>query len=343
MDFDFGYSFGLPSVLSPFARLIPTFDGTPYGTIDTAITFTGDFDIEVIAATTVAANSNISALFGRSGSTTDYAQLQNTAGKLTFVTDDGTVDILKTDHLDGKLHTYNFKRVGNTISIDFDGAEVATNTLASASTVTIGLIAALFTTIISQQFNGQILSAKFTDAGTIVDDFVFDSGSTADQPSRGGGNNVSLTNFATTDWNRYTSQRNISHDAGTIAEAWVGDNLVVNGGFNADTDWVKGAGWSIGSGVATHATPNANKSIKQTINLLSGVSLLGFDIPRFVSGSLVPYLGGTFDSGATAIGIYNRVIAHGVTPSTIELFSSAGSDFDGDLDNVSVRKLLEVA
>ena len=46
-------------------RLIPTFAGSQYGTIDTPITFTGDFEVEIEMASTYNSAAN-SALFGDS-------------------------------------------------------------------------------------------------------------------------------------------------------------------------------------------------------------------------------------------------------------------------------------
>lgn len=38
----------------------------------------------------------------------------------------------------------------------------------------------------------------------------------------------------------------------------VGADIITNGGFDADTDWNKGTGWTIGSGVAHHAAGSAS-------------------------------------------------------------------------------------
>jgi len=48
----------------------------------------------------------------------------------------------------------------------------------------------------------------------------------------------------------------------------VGSELVVNGGFDSDTVWSKGAGWAIAAGVATATA--SNTQLSQSIGLVSG-------------------------------------------------------------------------
>lgn len=113
----------------------------------------------------------------------------------------------------------------------------------------------------------------------------------------------------------------------------LGSDLITNGGFAADTDWTKGAGWTITAGVASHAssspsnltqtiaTLNTWYQIVWTLTFTSGAGFLGWhgasNVFRTTSGTFV-------DSGravATALGV--RAASTGV----------------GDIDNVSVKAL----
>jgi len=49
----------------------------------------------------------------------------------------------------------------------------------------------------------------------------------------------------------------------------LGSDLVTNGTFAADSDWTKGANWTIGSGVATK-TGGAANNLTQTIGSTAG-------------------------------------------------------------------------
>jgi hypothetical protein len=52
---------------------------------------------------------------------------------------------------------------------------------------------------------------------------------------------------------------------GDFSSVTEGSDLVTNGGFDADSDWSKGSGWSIGSGVATWTFGSGNGNLGQTI------------------------------------------------------------------------------
>ena len=62
-----------------------------------------------------------------------------------------------------------------------------------------------------------------------------------------------------------------------------GDELISNGGFDSETGWTLGAGWSIADGVATANPTNAN--ITQLINLTAGWCLKeSFDLTSYTAG-----------------------------------------------------------
>jgi len=476
-------------------RNIPTFSGSQYGTLDTPITFTGDFEVPIEFAST---QTSVTAqgLFGYSVSgTTNYFQAENGAGNVSFKTDDGIVSWVHSNtHRDGKVRTLTAYREGLTIGIKLDGVIKASNTLGAASAVIIDVVGALsVNTVISQFFNGQILSTKFTDAGTVVANYVFDSGSDLYQlprgeslgadfavngdfdtdtdyshdalPGRGigviadgnltvtntlsaggftrtvqsrptiigksytvevdlidtlggGGLSVSnnsqgttplvfdtsisstklkvaftataitsyvvffvntvtdndygvfdnytirqlpdlaclLTNFATTDWNRYTQQRNIAHDAGVIGEAWVGADLVVNGRFDVDT-----TGWTIYGASAisvvsgqinVDANGGANNGAYQSFSSVIGSTYL---IGSYADGNIgaAKILIGTgigngsisnnTGAGAGLTNTSTTIPAATTTTTFISLQTGGGASDLAIYDNISVQHLLEVA
>jgi hypothetical protein len=110
-----------------------------------------------------------------------------------------------------------------------------------------------------------------------------------------------------------------------------------NGNFATDTDWTKGAGWTIASGVAT-ATGAISTSINQTaadtINAGQTYSLQ-YTITQ-TAGSITPNIGGTLGTVRSAAGTYTETIVAGATQ--IVGFDATG--FTGTLDNVSL-KLIE--
>lgn len=324
-------------------RVIPTLSGTQYGTIDTAVTFTGDFEVEVEFAS--ADTTSTMAFFGDvSGGTTNYCQVGGT--NIVFLTDDGSVGWAHGGaHSDGKVRVFTLYRSGNTLGIKLDGVIKNTSTLGAASQVDIDLVGCLgIATVPSQFFIGQMLSTKFTNITTgVIRDFVFDSGSTTEQYARGSTTDkITLVNFAAGDWSRYTLQRNIAHDAGSVAEAWVGGNVVVNGGFDADTDWTKETGWSIGSGIAScDGTQVGNSDLWQDLSLVgAAIYLHSFDLQAISAGNIRAKVGGNTSGLLSSLGVHKSIIPDlGFTHTGLE----ADINFVGSVDNVSVQHLLEIA
>jgi len=444
-------------------RRIPTFAGSQYGTIDTPITMVSGDEIEIEFANTTSdgASHFLIDLFG-GGANRGYLS-QSTTDKVTFdashftVTLDGVSVTSGTTAfpVDGKIHVFKCSIISGT-HIDTIGANDVNGAL----------------------FQGQILSVKFTDAGTVVANYVFDSGSDLYQLPRGeglgsekvingtfdeniddwlshnsavlsydagrlkvtsngvltgnayqtiatvigksyvvkvdyirdtqngilaasttqgdGGNlanisltasgsyslvftatttttyirigaetsaaidhifdNVStkqlpdlaclLTNFATTDWNRYTQQRNIAHDAGIIGEAWVGDNVVVNGTFDTDlsgwsvanpsaqtVEWVDGELHVDGDGISVYGA-------SQSALIADNPMLIKVDY-RHISGQQRIQHGGTTFTTVTTTKTYTIVN----TPSSafFGLYRQAAIAGEGYFDNASAKHLLEVA
>jgi len=112
-------------------------------------------------------------------------------------------------------------------------------------------------------------------------------------------------------------------------------NYVTNGDFATDTIWTKGAGWTIGSGVAT-ATGAISTAISQTANatLIQGQSYTVTYTVTVSAGSIVPAIGGqTGPTAHNASGTFSETITAGAT----QLIAFTGTGFTGTLDNVSVK------
>ena len=117
---------------------------------------------------------------------------------------------------------------------------------------------------------------------------------------------------------------------------------VTNGTFDADTDWVKGVGWTIAGNVATHAGGVGSNLDQVIASQASGGLELGvdyntsFDVDNRTAGSVRIYVGGssagTLRSGNTTY--TQRLICSGNTT----IFISCTATFDGDIDNVIVTR-----
>lgn len=112
-----------------------------------------------------------------------------------------------------------------------------------------------------------------------------------------------------------------------------GSNIIVNGGFDADSDWTKGTGWSIAGGKATK-TPGVASAITQpaTGNIWYQVS---FTISNLTAGVLEAYPNGP--SSVSSNGSHT----HTIRPTGIvSVGILASATFDGSVDDVVVKPLV---
>jgi len=120
-----------------------------------------------------------------------------------------------------------------------------------------------------------------------------------------------------------------------------GANLAVNGTFDSDTGWTKGAPWTIGSGVATKAPGTAG----QITQALSGgeagsIYLITWTLTRTAGTFFSRIVGSTTVNGAdrNASGTYTDVIVAGAG-TTYEWGFNGQASADGFIDNVSIQKI----
>lgn len=115
------------------------------------------------------------------------------------------------------------------------------------------------------------------------------------------------------------------------------ETIVANGTFGTTTAWTTGTGWSIGSGVATHAASGAG-DISQAISAVAGKTYrIQFTVSGRTAGSLTPVLlGGSEIIGAAAStnGQFSAALA--AVSGTAAVAFRASADFDGSLDDVIV-------
>ena len=120
----------------------------------------------------------------------------------------------------------------------------------------------------------------------------------------------------------------------------LGPNEVTNGGFDSDTAWTKGTGWTISGGVATKA-PGTGASLSQSIGAVEGrfyrvditvTRNAGFGFVRV--GSLSDNRAPISTAGTYT---YSFIIPRGSDSALVYVFGDAS--FDATIDNISVRLL----
>jgi len=154
-----------------------------------------------------------------------------------------------------------------------------------------------------------------------------------------------LTNFSAGDWTTFLYTQNIIHDGGSIASAWVGGELVVNGGFDADTDWDKNTGVTISDGKAVFTGVSTFQGLQQvtTLTINSGVYLSGFGITGYSLGSVALRVGGVIGSVISSNAITSQLITSTASDQVVRLTTQGEASNTFDSDNISVKQLLEIA
>ena len=175
-------------------------------------------------------------------------------------------------------------------------------------------------------------------AGLTSLEFIADGTSIGLKRATGAGDDLTIAGHSA----KLLSQRDIAV-AGTVEmgvaglqgqrAGALGADVVVNGDFDTDSDWIKGTGWTISGGTATHGT-GSGSSLSQSSILTSGQSYhVTFDVIGRTAGSLQAKLGSTTLLTVDADGSY--VIDS--PADNINLIFFAVSAFDGSIDNVVVK------
>lgn len=118
------------------------------------------------------------------------------------------------------------------------------------------------------------------------------------------------------------------------ANPTLGSELAVNGGFDSDTVWTKGSGWTITGGKAVGTA--ATGVLTQSIVSASGLYRLSFDISTYTSGGVRVNNGGAQGYPLSSVGSHDSsTIGAGSTLAGL----GVNTNFTGTVDNISVKQI----
>jgi hypothetical protein len=124
-----------------------------------------------------------------------------------------------------------------------------------------------------------------------------------------------------------------------VVQYSIGSELVTNGDFATDSDWTKGAGWTISGGKANcDGTYPAGTSITQDIGVtLNKTYKVTYTVSNYVSGDVRSYAGGYQNGDLNASnGTFTDFITVTTGASNNLLYIEGTNNFAGSIDNVSV-------
>ena len=181
--------------------------------------------------------------------------------------------------------------------------------------------------------SGGTVNAIGSALGVYVNEFVWDG--TSGTIIRYQGNFIgSITNISIIEITDDTNLPRINYEGFSYQDA-LGSELVTNGDFDTDSDWIKGTGWSIANGKAIKTSGNSG-FLSQNTGLVVGKNYKAtFTISNVTNGSL--NLMADFSTSVqsfTSDGDY--IVYYQSNGSNLVFLSNA--TFNGSIDNVSVKE-----
>jgi hypothetical protein len=164
-------------------------------------------------------------------------------------------------------------------------------------------------------------------------------------PGIGSLNGLQAANFLNSDGTGGASVVDVTNGVGRVNDSLgvLGAELVTNGGFDTDTAWTKGAGWTISGGAANSAAGNAFSALTQSLSATGGVTYrIELTVTR-TAGSIFVQLAATTSTTVSTISAAGTYVIYGVMPSganpRVAILNDVSGAFVGTIDNVSVREL----
>jgi hypothetical protein len=181
--------------------------------------------------------------------------------------------------------------------------------------------------------NAKIWIDGLRDTGTLVLDSPMDDAPSATEfrnladPE----NPINKIDYVEADTQPYTQ----------VDVGWTGPEVVVNGGFDTDTDWAKQAGVTIAGGLlSTDGTTNGELARQSSIGLVAGnVYRVTIVISELTQGSIGVKIGGGASTTYSAAGTYTIDISDG----TLDNLQISGTlNAIGSVASISCKRLIEV-
>jgi hypothetical protein len=154
----------------------------------------------------------------------------------------------------------------------------------------------------------------------------------------GGSDRLVLSNTDLTLTGNFTASGNITYSSIAFPE------LVTNGGFDTDTAWSKGTGWTISGGVAVATSVVSFADIQQNLSAVNnGMTYVIVFTVVATSGTVAVFLGTSGNTFArvgnfSVSGTYSFLLHKNSSDPFKTIIFRAESAFTGTVDNVSVKR-----
>jgi hypothetical protein len=163
---------------------------------------------------------------------------------------------------------------------------------------------------------------------------------------------IDFSAYAGTDGGSTPYRFVFTDSAGKVATAYggaagggeaLGAETVVNGGFDADTNWSKDTGWTISAGVAScdGSQGSVAAAIYQPLSVLSGqLCKAAYDLTRSAGYAYCRIGASAMGSSYSSNGSHIDYITYDGAGGNHNIFGN--SDFVGTVDNFSIKLLTDI-
>jgi len=115
-------------------------------------------------------------------------------------------------------------------------------------------------------------------------------------------------------------------------------SINVNGGFDTDTGWTKGAGWSISGGVASRTAQAVPSAIDSTVVGQAGKVYYAKSHVTLTAGSIQLTIAGTFTGVNLSAGMNKNIVIASSSSPLLNFYCT--NTFAGSLDNITVDEII---
>lgn len=181
----------------------------------------------------------------------------------------------------------------------------------------------------------QLSNVQLYNENLSTDDIAFDYANpnklAIDNPST----SLSVTNLKGY-WALSEGDGLVAYDSGTNLE----EDVVVNGGFDTDSDWTEGVGWDIdvvNKKATCDGTQTSNSNLEQVVYTTGKVYKTIITVDSVDAGSLSIFTGNTSSQLTITEADTYTIIIEASTSNSI--YIQANEFFEGSISNVSVREV----
>ena len=273
------------------------------------------------------------------GSYTEYMVATNTE----------TCRIQARNNFIGSITNISVKEVGQnwnligTATITENQANIVTASavtgISQTNVLTIGESYKLTYNIVSNNNGGLKISGNEIPSVVGNNTYYFEATATALEILRNSGvTDITITNISIIEITDDTNLPRINYEGFSYQDA-LGSEEVVNGDFATDSDWLKGAGWTISGGTANAAIPVASGLTAIVGALTIGTTYkLTYTISNYSAGNIVIQAG--WQSSGTSRSANGTYTEYLVCAGDTKVAFLGTSSFTGSIDNVSVKEYL---